>query len=755
MRPVDLYLKAVRGERLSPEDQDAIFAATDSYTGAGELLGEGSFGEVTVLTNHELMNISKSLNEANPSVWELPYWGASPRDVIKTLEGGSLSAHAYMVGELAHEKLVLKTQDPCNGSDQVSRAICAENIEDVYEGKAPVSDILPRNKKGGYRKSAIVPTVMVEGVISGAINMLDTPHFTRMLLYAPYVSEDDDPHALSVLERIEPINERLSMFVAGTDDSNEEGDGRYNTYVFLFQIAHALWVAQRDTSFQHSDMHFQNVGLVKVSKREVTYHFSSERDEYSLKLTDVRLYAKIFDFGTASIDLPEGKGRIVARASYSALYKKGLFHPLYDLAMYMGTLVAPVLWGEIGIGMREYFFLFGKCFDIDTEKWQVELSSDKNVWGDFVKTYFPNGVPTAQFFKDSHASDLTTALRHLASMLVRIRDSGSLVKTEPDFVKTGPSWNVFLLDEEFGESADLPVSYRAGYVTNEIFSLLLKRPKGRQSTKVHMFEINVGKPGFEFRTECCRADTIELAIGEGGLVINGGFFDLTRYLPVGSYRQSGEDIDTGDGEQDSGSLLYPSIYKDYAVYVPIRNGMIRVPQKERPDDSDFFVAGPMLLKDGEIVFTRHLASEEERKAGRPLFSCSQRNDLRTDGRVYGKENGTWIPSCTDIRPGELSHATDKNPRSMLVYAVKDGKEYIHFIVADGDRNALTGKPSPGLSLFDMAKLAKKIKGARIAVSLDGGSSSNIAVRFPGSDVVESTSHVLSYPSGNALLFTKK
>ncbi len=118
--------------------------------------------------------------------------------------------------------------------------------------------------------------------------------------------------------------------------------------------------------------------------------------------------------------------------------------------------------------------------------------------------------------------------------------------------------------------------------------------------------------------------------------------------------------------------------------------------------------------------------------------------LDEENEEYRKIDGVWTRLCTEIEPGELVHAAQGNPRTALLLYEDDVFEVV---VVDGARNANEGTPgheTEGMTLSELAEFAAS-RGAKNAINLDGGISSNFA--WSDGTSVRCSSHTFSYPVG--------
>lgn len=288
---------------------------------------------------------------------------------------------------------------------------------------------------------------------------------------------------------------------------------------------------------------------------------------------------------------------------------------------------------------------------------------------------------------------------------------------------------------------------------------------------IHIAKINIEEArasGYSLKLVCCKLDPVSYMLDKFGLVINAGFFDIfDTYMPIGRYRSETE------GKVNYYNLPVPILYEKYYGVFGIRHGIPTISAASNFDSysmDQYVTVGPLLVWDGEVVFTREIENtkvfDENTKKNVSIFKCAiPNNEELTDKlinrdtiTVYNVANGTCTSTqikedntyfnCNTIKPGELSHASNPNPRSVVVI-FKDGS--LGFVYIEG-----RDKRGFGLSLVKLAHYCRSI-GARYALNLDGGNSSIIAWRTrdnPTQVVNVNPKHMFSYPDGNLIAMVK-
>ena len=107
-----------------------------------------------------------------------------------------------------------------------------------------------------------------------------------------------------------------------------------------------------------------------------------------------------------------------------------------------------------------------------------------------------------------------------------------------------------------------------------------------------------------------------------------------------------------------------------------------------------------------------------------------------------------ITNCMLIPPGELSHASNPNPRSAIII---DENEQISIIYVEG-----RDMRGAGMDLAQLSQLCIRL-GAVAAINLDGGISSQFVWKRPGEQIINqpNPAHDYSYPVGSIISYMKK
>jgi exopolysaccharide biosynthesis protein len=248
--------------------------------------------------------------------------------------------------------------------------------------------------------------------------------------------------------------------------------------------------------------------------------------------------------------------------------------------------------------------------------------------------------------------------------------------------------------------------------------------------------------GYKFRFDCCRVDMrnyFQTETIKSGIAINAGFFKLKEdFAPVGYFKT--------DNYVSKNSI--PKNYEKYYGIIGIdKEGMLRVDKPKYADEYQRVVtSGPLLVWDFEKQITEDMLSTELNSDNNFLWQCrkSVDSDANTASRVF--KDG--LNNCDQIQPGELSHASNPNPRS-AIFVTREGK--VGMLYVEG-----RDQKGPGLDLSQLADLCK-YHGARFAINLDGGRSSQMLWKKQGQEIIYQTNsfNTNSYPVGSIISYIKQ
>lgn len=282
-----------------------------------------------------------------------------------------------------------------------------------------------------------------------------------------------------------------------------------------------------------------------------------------------------------------------------------------------------------------------------------------------------------------------------------------------------------------------------GAVNSNVYKYHHSTPNSINKEKTFDFSINkpwihlaiidqkIGKDnGYKFRFDCCRVDIRNYFQAESiksGIAINASFFKIKEdYSPIGYFRT--------DNYVSNNAI--PKNYENYYGIVGIDNkGLLSIDKPKYADKyKNVITCGPIIVWNGEKTITEYALSKELNDIDKLLWQCSNSN-------YEGMNN------CDQIRPGEISHASNPNPRS-AIFVTREGK--VGMLYIEG-----RDKKGPGLDLSQLADLCR-YHGAHFAINLDGGRSSQMLWKKQGQEIIYNTnSYNSSYPVGSIISYIKQ
>jgi uncharacterized protein YigE (DUF2233 family) len=643
------------------------------------------------------------------------------------------------------------------------------------------------------QKMITMPNVFSEPLIGGLLTKaVDAGYCNGFCKIYRMAYTHDDMSTYIIMERYK--SDLASVVKSGKDFLH-----------LLFQVCYNLMVGQNMFRFTHYDLHMGNILYIEESEDFIAYPLP---DGETIYIKNPGFSIRISDFGMARA---EYGGSVITPITDTCPHMHlGVFDPNYDIIAFMGNFV---------LGYEDYWNdLFFNDLDLTIANQITNLifDADIDMMDVVAKDYYtemrngdlmwrPKGPSGHKYHKMMNMEDLLLRL-------VDILEENKIVSHD------NPGWGTikefkglpkYDLDRFTPYIEDIPVTL-SNTTTEITHGILLtsykdvikapiesynRTPVNRQVELCNKFpsrgclssqyitEVLINRErahSFKFSMQCCKVDPIDYLIqsNQEGIVINGGFFNLTTHTPIGYYKDETYELSIDH---------IPEIYRPYFGIIGINgSGDIVIDRifayNRRHREFDYIAtSGPLLVFNSNIVFDErtvrtirdipsdpNMSLEQARKVGAlipdvSIFQCDiprrsgeeqNKTFLRQDQRVLDNcevedlETNTRVRNCSTIKPGELSHASNPNPRSMLVITEEDN---IAFVVVEGreDRGF-------GMDLVQLAAYAKRRFNAKFAINLDGGRSSRIIIRKPGDSSVYTMTDTMKmkYPSGDLIAFTR-
>lgn len=301
-------------------------------------------------------------------------------------------------------------------------------------------------------------------------------------------------------------------------------------------------------------------------------------------------------------------------------------------------------------------------------------------------------------------------------------------------------------------------------------------------TEAHINSVRASKAGYKFQLGCCKIDPHDYMIHNKfyGVAINGAFYDIKEtYIPTGPFQMTnkdGEVFRVNTTASDAVNPL-PAEYAPYYAIVALKDDGAGLEIVSSGDSRqvaskyrNFFSSGPLLVRDGKAIFTEDRLMDTGQFGGQNNVSIMQcipgprgtpvmeapdavYREIKEDCSEVKAIAPAKVVNCDAIRAGDFAHASNPNPRSMLVIRDPEGTvegSDIVLVVFEGrdDRG-------DGVNIAEMTGYALNVLHAKFAINLDGGASSNIAIRSPkGITGVVNQSKMSQYPVGAILGMVK-
>lgn len=657
--------------------------------------------------------------------------------------------------------IILKVTNPCEGTAGYMMDLCniAKEEKQIYK--------IPHEDKYVY----ILPNDLSEPLISGVLNTIKTNNMHFSESYGAFFWPDE---------------KKYYMFMKKYS-SDYTVNNVYDAYYLLFQIAHALSIAQANFKFTHYDLHCGNVLFEDNDNEILDYYLMKDNGMYeNIKIRNLnKKIVKIIDFGFSRIEYDD----MLINARYQLFRDRkagfGSFNHIYDMAAFLGHVI------YCGTGNSKFplaenlFKVLGENNLADLLKFMYKINS-------VVLSDIYLSLRDRIDWRPKYYSELNTNARSMNEIAYylykKLETLGEAYTYKPSLKNLVKHYSEPVMDASFTKG---PFSYFLADFPNETrqwidyygypYYLWTQSPSSKSKlypqNYFHIFIIDTKKAfkeGYRLKTVCCKLDPKVYMENKLGVAINGGFFDISKsFLPVGPYISNGKII-------REGLPINETYLPDYRVISILNNNDVSINSLDSlqhidinnvPKNQDLLVSGPLLVKNGKAVMTPDKLTETY--AGISKYQCKNvtaagvpnteklypTKVLVSETIVDGKrEKNTkllpkeiYTPNCTKLVPGELSHSSNNNPRSMLVLRNNtDGLGDLAFVVVEGRDNR-----GDGVDLAFLSHIATQYPiDAHTAINLDGGRSSTLAWNFGDKVISENPNQLDDYTVGNILAFVK-
>lgn len=556
---------------------------------------------------------------------------------------------------------------------------------------------------------------------------------------------------------------------------------------YLFQIFFGLYIAQNTLKYTHYDLHAGNIMLrPKLIQQIQKYDLGNGLYVYSRHNFD----SVIIDYGFNRCETSE---HIISPSTFGILSNNYEFNEYVDVTSLLHFIILQVMNGNptfSNVNLYTISYILANYLRIETE--QIF---------EYFRTYHDNPtrwrpIPQNLYLRlplsmielltfivtDSNLMDMDRTINtyndlinafnnrpntyQYLSSTVNIENENIITYKLPTIFTVPLTHNLFIpvntVDLPFIESRPYYEIFVNNYIDDgrrfRINFENFNRTRGTNRDASNQFismailtqpSQNTMNP-FRFRSDCCRIDSKEYFqnnIFEEGIAINGSFFNISSdFKPVGLYK-------TGDYITD---FPIPTEYQNrYASIVVHRDtndlDIISIQNaREYMDDYNIIITtGPMLIVNGRNIFTEDLLSSNTVRPN--IFNCRNpgRGEIENQNILFDN-----IFNCRTVLPGELKHAANPNPRSILATGthIATGLQVVLFINIEGRDQRGTG-----MDLSQVAQFLTSIEeiNIRTAVNLDGGGSTLITWKHENEITILNPLKLNSYPVGNILSYVRE
>lgn len=720
-------------------------------------------------------------NETNNDFVNSIYLGLSPENLIAVGGVGKV----YIVGDY-----VVKEATPCQSNLPQLLPYCTD-VQDLVFGK-PIT-IIPSGDKFRY----ILPNLLSEATIGMLFKESQISINFSEILASFILVEDDKPSVYFIMPLYRPI------YTGSLLDSSLSDPLSY--LYLLFQVSSALMASQEKFLFTHYDLHIDNILLDDWPKGvEYLSYPLSNSSRIQIPKDKCPFIAKISDYGLSRLETE--RALITPSVSDKPDAGYGEFNPSYDIISFIGSSLfddrTSLKFNSLKSNPTFYFILMKLVLwifkDTQIKIPSLNLNDLLKVKDEIGKKYYKQIGKGKIYFRPlpheqnavrfANIRSMPEIVDYLAGILLKLKMADlnvdrSRVLALPSLAATYRKYDSII---PYDKNIPLPKIPKPGemtfksvemdiepnFINLKTYRLLLADPPNNfnftidpkqieycpyQEHYLTVIRVKKNTPNYVFTSECCMLDPINyLRLNDfAGFVINGGFFArYTDYLPIGKYKDP-------VGKFDNNPI--PEEYRDVYGFLALTDNQMTITRNPDLKSDYLFSSGPVLIENGEIVFDPNqerfacvsedttlevIGKTEDTISVSGYFDYSLKgNQCRGD---YVEDPRTY-PRCDKIKPGELSHADNPNPRTAA--CILENGDYL-FLTVEG-----RGERGIGLDLPSLSSIIKRMyPNVKSAINLDGGRSTNMAWRVPKNPnkvYISNPKHMYQYPVGNLLTFKKK
>lgn len=686
---------------------------------------ESNFSNITVQTGEEFLNCFASTTFENTSQFETEI--RNPQTVRIGAESAVGNVYITPSGKIIKEGKYCRQPAP-----HLLNELCQLSVKGSYVYHIPNT---PSKKK-----TILAPNYFIEPIVGKIIYNYTKKYTPSFMKITSFAWNKNTSTSFIEMEKLEsPSNSVKSL----------------SDYIyFVFQIIWAIKTGQQTNKFVHYDLHPDNI---LCRKHQTIIQSSYELPDGNFLYTQKDFDAVIIDYGHSRCETKNSiltprltfKFNNISSREFIDYYE---FNPYYDIFSLLYTFTNrqsmtrqfPNWVGASTNGVQFTTnllttFLNGNDIQnilITPTGWRPNPEKLANAT---FRTLTPSEMLIV-IAKNIGSVPPQNVVERLNSHEIVVSDyfskTSRCFKGVPELERMNIVYNLYTYPLKLNDSFDgitfqtLTGSIAGVRNTIALFNHTIgnnaRNTGGFYNQYIHIATIKPNS-NYQFRFDCCKIDLKNYFQSnfKSGVAINATFFNITsNYNPIGFFKST-------EGEFIS-NVPIPDGYSDYYGIVGIDlEGKLKIDTINNSNKyQSVLTCGPILVWNSEQIITDSLIENNP-----ILFQCDLNNDN--------------VPpmNCGNIIPGQLTHASNPNPRTALII---HNNGYVSFVIIEGRDQRGDG--------MDLAQLAQfcAFNDGKFAINLDGGRSSQMYYKKPNSKLIygENPNHDNAYNIGSIISYVK-
>ena len=648
---------------------------------------------------------------------------------------------------LINDTIVVKQVKPCDSKTNSPLQRYCVDVNQLYH--TDITGIPGGNNKYRY----ILPNLLSEitiGLILGDLDIAFANTISSMILKEyNEQTKKEDLSIYIIMDKLNPlvINKQLTINL-----------NKVQFLCMLFQVSQGLLAAQQEYKLTHYDLHIENLlySHYPNNKDYISYPLPNQNMKMMLMKKYCPYIFKIADFALARIETD--KSILAPTVDDYPMRTYGEFNHSYDFACLLGSILIDTkhysVFKQLFNDITLYKFVlsltlwyYKEPINIDHYN-NIELEKIRNYIADKyyksfgkIKKYSFRPKQEEDFIPYMNTQSMVDVVNYIAKKLITTKYV-KVHENKGNVIIVKDLKNYHLYDSiQLYNTLYKPMTINQFITIYKTKFIIKSAPKEYnytiepqqakncpyQTQIITVVKIDQGYEQYnEFYYDCCKLDVPNYIVQNKkvGFAVNGGFFSLKKdYLPIGPYKDQYNLIDKYE---------IPSKYKDLYAYIILKNNILTI-SKTLDLTNQVCSSGPLLIENGKIIINinQYKFKCTDKKHAGDLFVSQTEDKITVSGhykyieqdnhcKVKKVTKKQTLTRCDKIEPGDLSHGSNPNPRTVFC-TTTDG--YL-FLVFDG--RALVGD---GVDLYETAQIIKeKFPNVINAINLDGGRSSVVAWR---------------------------